>query len=124
MPSGRCSLRLGPGNRAATGSDLSRVIAVALGEMWTVILCGGKGTRAYPHTLDVPKPLMEVAGRPILRHVMDIYAQQGARRFLLAGGYKIDMIRDFAESLPGEWAVKAVDTGEDANAGTRIWRCR
>jgi glucose-1-phosphate cytidylyltransferase len=93
-------------------------------EIWTVILCGGKGTRAYPHTVDVPKPLLEVAGRPMLRHVMDIYAAQGARRFLLSGGYKIDMIRAFADSLPEEWEVEVVDSGEDANTGVRIWRCR
>jgi glucose-1-phosphate cytidylyltransferase len=95
-----------------------------LGDMWALILCGGKGTRAYPHTVDVPKPLMDVAGRPVLHHVMDIYAQQGVRRFLLAGGYKIEMIRDFADSLPGGWKVEVVDTGEEANTGTRIWRCR
>jgi glucose-1-phosphate cytidylyltransferase len=100
------------------------MIPAALRDIWTLILCGGKGTRAYPHTLELPKPLLDVAGQPVLRHVMDIYAQQGARHFLLAGGYKIEMIRDFAESLPGEWEVKVVDTGEDANTGTRIWRCR
>src|SRR4051812_13561398 len=124
MPSGCCSIRLGPGDRAAVGSDLSGMIPAALGDIWTLILCGGKGTRAYPHTLDVPKPLMDVGGQPILRHVMEIYAQQKARRFLLAGGYKIDMIRDFAESLPRDWEVEVVDTGEDANTGARIWRCR
>jgi glucose-1-phosphate cytidylyltransferase len=100
------------------------MIPAALRDIWTVILCGGKGTRAYPRTLEVPKPLLDVAGRPILHHVMDIYAHQGARRFLLAGGYKIDMIREFADSLPRKWEVNVVDTGEDANTGTRIWRCR
>jgi glucose-1-phosphate cytidylyltransferase len=100
------------------------MIPAALRDTRTLILCGGKGTRAYPHTVDVPKPLLEVGGRPILRHVMEIYAQQGARRFLLAGGYKIDMIRGFADSLPDEWDVNVVDTGEDANTATRIWRCR
>lgn len=90
----------------------------------TLILCGGRGTRAYPHTVEVPKPLLDVAGQPILRHVMEIYACQGARRFVLAGGYKIDMIRAFAQLLPSEWEVEVVDTGEDANTGTRILRCR
>lgn len=100
------------------------MISETLRDMWTLVLCGGKGTRAYPHTLEIPKPLLDVAGRPVLRHVMDIYAHQGATRFLLAGGYKIEMIEDFAASLPGEWEVKVVNTGEDANTGTRIWRCR
>lgn len=97
---------------------------VPLGDMWTLVLCGGKGTRAYPHTLEVPKPLLDVAGQPILRHVLEIFAQQGARRFILAAGYKIVMIREFATTLPADWEVKVIDTGEDANTGSRILRCR
>jgi glucose-1-phosphate cytidylyltransferase len=93
-------------------------------EMVTVVLCGGKGTRAYPHTLEVPKPLLDVAGQPVLRHVLEIYARQGVRRYVLAAGYKIDMIRDFAGSLPTGWDVTVLDTGEDSGTGTRILRCR
>ena len=48
--------------------------------MRTLILCGGKGTRAYPHTLEVPKPLMQVGESPILLHIMEIYARQGFDR--------------------------------------------
>jgi glucose-1-phosphate cytidylyltransferase len=90
----------------------------------TVILCGGKGTRAYPHTIDLPKPLLEVAERPMLRHVMDIYAAQGFTSFVLAAGYRVDMIETFASGLPGAWDVDVVDTGEDTNTGGRIARCR
>ena len=86
----------------------------------TVILCGGKGTRAYPHTTEVPKPLMEVAGRPILLHVMEIYAGQGFRSFILSAGFKADLIREFAAGLPPEWSVEVVDTGEATNTGGRI----
>lgn len=100
------------------------MIRRSIRDISTVILCGGKGTRAYPHTLEVPKPLLEVGGRPILSHVMEIYARQGVRRYVLAGGYKIDMIRTFAGSLPTEWEVTVVDTGEDTNTASRIWRCR
>lgn len=96
----------------------------ALIDIPTVILCGGKGTRALPYTLDVPKPLLDIGGQPILRHVMDVYAQQGVRRYLLAGGYRIEMIQEFSESLPDDWDVSVVDTGEDTNTGGRIWRCR
>jgi len=53
----------------------------AAGALRTVILCGGKGTRAYPLTVDLPKPLLPVGDRPILRHVMDIYAAQGFTDF-------------------------------------------
>ncbi len=90
--------------------------------MRTVILCGGKGTRAYPHTIDLPKPLLEVAGQPILRHVMAIYAEQGFDDFVLAAGFRVDMIEAFAGLLPSEWKVDVVDTGEDTNTGGRVAR--
>lgn len=90
----------------------------------TVILCGGKGTRAYPHTVDVPKPLLEVAGRPVLQHVMELYAAQGFQRFVLAAGFKAELIWKFANGLPSSWDVEVLDTGEDTNTGGRILRCR
>ena len=90
----------------------------------TVILCGGKGTRAYPHTVEVPKPLLEVAGRPVLWHVMELYAEQGWQRFVLAAGFKAELIWKFANGLPSEWDVEVLDTGEDTNTGGRILRCR
>ena len=90
----------------------------------TVILCGGKGTRAYPHTVDVPKPLLEVARRPVLRHVMELYAAQGHTRFVLAAGYKAESIEEFASTVPTDWKVDVVDTGVDTNTGERLRRCR
>ncbi len=92
--------------------------------MKTVILCGGKGTRAYPHTLDVPKPLLEVAGRPVLLHVMEIYASQGYRDFVLAAGYRRDLIEEFARATDPAWDVAVIDTGEDTNTGGRVLACR
>jgi glucose-1-phosphate cytidylyltransferase len=92
--------------------------------MRTLILCGGKGTRAYPHTVDLPKPLLEVAGRPVLRHVMEIYASQGFCDFVLAAGFRADLVADFAGDLPAAWDVQVVDTGLDTNTGGRVARCR
>ena len=92
--------------------------------MRTVILCGGKGTRAYPHTETLPKPLLEVAGHPILRRVMEIYAAQGYADFVLAAGYLCERIEAFAKTVPDEWDVTVVDTGEDSNTGERLRRCR
>jgi glucose-1-phosphate cytidylyltransferase len=88
-----------------------------------VILCGGKGTRAYPHTVDLPKPLLEVAGRPILQHVMEIYASAGFTSFVLAAGFRCELIEEFAGTLPRQWAVEVVDTGENTNTGGRVERC-
>jgi glucose-1-phosphate cytidylyltransferase len=88
-----------------------------------LILCGGKGTRAYPHTLEVPKPLMQVGEEPILRHVMEIYARQGYRDFVLAAGYRADLIEEFAAGLPSDWRTNVVDTGEDTGTGGRVLAC-
>jgi glucose-1-phosphate cytidylyltransferase len=92
--------------------------------MQTLILCGGKGTRAYPHTAEIPKPLLEVAGTPVVRHVMEIYAAQGLCSFVLAAGPLLEMMADFVATLPSGWTVDLVDTGSDANTAERVRRCR
>lgn len=88
--------------------------------MRAVILCGGKGTRAYPHTEVVPKPLLPVAGEPVLGHLLRIYAAQGVTEFVLSAGYLADRIVAFARGLPPAWDVEVVDTGEDAGTAERI----
>lgn len=90
--------------------------------MKTVILCGGKGTRAYPHTIDVPKPLLHIGRRPVISHVMEIYANQGFTEFILAAGYKRELIEDWAASVDAAWTVDVVDTGEETNTGGRVAR--
>ena len=92
--------------------------------MRTVILCGGKGTRAYPYTMDLPKPLLDVADRPILEHVMAIYADQGFCDFVLAAGFRADLIQEFAAKLPADWTVEVADTGEETNTGGRVAKVR
>jgi glucose-1-phosphate cytidylyltransferase len=86
----------------------------------TIILCGGRGTRAYPSTLDLPKPLMDVGGRPVLAHLMDIYAAQGFTEFVLAAGYLGEQLVTFAKDAPAAWDVEVVDTGEDTKRGARV----
>ena len=61
-----------------------------------VILCGGRGTRLRERTESVPKALVEIGGRPILWHVIQIYAAQGFERFLLATGYLGEAVAEFA----------------------------
>ena len=63
--------------------------------MKTVILCGGLGTRLREETDFKPKPMVEVGGRPILWHIMKIYAHYGFREFVLCLGYRGDVIRDY-----------------------------
>ena len=60
------------------------------------ILCGGRGTRLREAMESIPKPLVEIGDRPILWHVVQLYASQGFRRFLLLTGYRSELIEDFA----------------------------
>lgn len=89
----------------------------------TIVLCGGRGTRAWPATSELPKPMLEVAGSPVLRHVLDIYAAQGLTSFVLATGYRGDVIADWAATLPDTWDVLVLDTGLDADTGERVVQC-
>jgi glucose-1-phosphate cytidylyltransferase len=89
-----------------------------------VILCGGRGTRLRERTESVPKALVEIGGRPILWHVVRIYAVHGFERFLLATGYMGEAVAEFAggERWPEGVAVECVDTGLDTPTGGRIAR--
>jgi glucose-1-phosphate cytidylyltransferase len=91
-----------------------------------VILCGGRGTRLQEHTRTLPKPLVEIGGRPILWHVMRIYAAQGLRRFVLCTGYLGEQIEQFVAEAdwPETVDVECVDTGMETPTGGRIARVR
>jgi glucose-1-phosphate cytidylyltransferase len=105
------------------------VSAAAAAARPVVILCGGQGTRlreqgtaAAGGGQAIPKPLVEIGGHPIVWHVIQLYAVQGFTRFLLACGYKGELIERFAAETdwPEGVRVQCVDTGLDTPTGGRI----
>lgn len=112
--------------------------------MKVLILCGGKGTRMREETEFKPKPMVEIGGRPVLWHIMSIYARYGFKDFVLPLGYKGEVIKqyfhDYAlrnsdftvnlasgrlvqhDSPPLDWNVTLCDTGPETLKGARIKR--
>lgn len=112
--------------------------------MKTVILCGGLGTRLREETEFRPKPMVKIGEKPILWHIMKIYAHQGFKDFILCLGYKGDMIKEYfyhynvlnndftvelgkqkkieihSNSDENDWRVSLIDTGNNALKGARI----
>ena len=97
--------------------------------MRVVILAGGLGTRLSEETKITPKPMVKIGGNPMLWHIMNIYVAHGLSDFLIAGGYKIEVIQDYVAShySPGgeqDWRVDCIDTGQNAMTGGRLLRLR
>jgi len=112
--------------------------------MKAVILAGGRGSRLAEETSVRPKPMVEIGGRPILWHIMQIYARHGVDEFVICLGYRGYMIKEYfanyhlhrsdvtidlagnavevhrAEAEP--WRVTLIDTGDDTMTGGRLQR--
>jgi glucose-1-phosphate cytidylyltransferase len=88
------------------------------------ILCGGRGTRLQEGAPSLPKPLVEIGGRPILWHVIQIYLAQGFRRFVLLTGYQAEEIERFVDrsEWPADATIRCLDTGLDTPTGGRVLR--
>lgn len=115
--------------------------------MKVVILAGGLGTRLAEETVVRPKPMVEIGGRPILWHIMNIYSAAGFNEFIIALGYKGEVIKDYflnfyalnndltirlwegkvqvhGNNQQPAWVVQLVDTGLPTQTGGRIKRLR
>jgi glucose-1-phosphate cytidylyltransferase len=112
--------------------------------MKAIILAGGQGSRLSEETVLRPKPMVEIGGRPILWHIMNIYAAHGITEFIIALGYKGEMIKDYFlnfyslnndisidlatgkttihDGKQPKWKVHLVDTGLHTNTGGRLKR--
>ncbi len=88
-----------------------------------VLLCGGLGTRMGTRSTRVPKPMVDVGGRPLLWHVMQGYSAHGCRRFVLCLGHLAPAIEDWWLAGPEpSWQVTLIDTGQDSLTGERLRR--
>ena len=112
--------------------------------MKVILLAGGQGSRISEHTESIPKPMIEIGNRPILWHIMQTYAYFGLTDFLVALGYKGEMIKDYFlryhalnsdltvdlktgaftphRSEKTDWKVTLVDTGHESMTGGRVKR--
>ena len=91
--------------------------------MKAVILAGGYGTRISEESHLKPKPMIEIGGKPIIWHIMKIYATYGINDFIICCGYKGEIIKKYFESFDSEpWNIELIDTGLDTMTGGRIKR--
>lgn len=92
--------------------------------MKVILLAGGFGTRISEETDVKPKPMVLIGDKPILWHVMSIYAEHGFTDFIIAGGYKFDVIDEWVNSNDfGNWNVSALNTGLNTQTAGRIRQC-
>ena len=91
--------------------------------MKAILLAGGLGTRISEETSDKPKPMVQIVGKPMLWHLMNLLSLQGIKEFIVATGYKREVISKWAESLVCEWKIEIVDTGLETQTGGRISIC-
>lgn len=114
--------------------------------MKVVILAGGLGTRLSEETIVKPKPMVEIGGKPMLWHVMNIYSAYGFNEFIVALGYKGDVIKEYflnyynlqsdltvslksgevtaSKNCYRDWTVHLLDTGLNTMTGGRLYRLR
>ena len=92
--------------------------------MKVVILAGGFGTRLSEYTKDIPKPMVKVAGIPIIVHIMKHYVSYGFKDFYVALGYKGNVIKKYFEKNQFNWNVKLIDTGKNTMTGGRVLRLK
>ena len=88
--------------------------------MKVVILAGGFGTRLSEYTKTVPKPMVSIAGKPMLLYIMEHYARYGFKDFYIALGYKGKVIKKFFKKNFYDWNVNLIETGMNTMTGGRL----
>jgi len=91
--------------------------------MKIILLAGGLGTRISEETDTKPKPMVLIDGKPLLWHLMNVYAEQGFKDFIIAVGYKGEVIHRWVREIQENWKIQVLDTGEKTQTGGRIKQC-
>ncbi|MDA7472525.1 sugar phosphate nucleotidyltransferase [Candidatus Pelagibacter ubique] len=94
--------------------------------MQLVIFAGGLGTRISEETDYVPKPMVKIGKKPILWHIIKYYSVFGFSEFIICGGYKISIIKNYFKKSKNHrsWNIKVINTGKASNTGERLKRIK
>ena len=92
--------------------------------MKVVLLAGGLGSRLSEYTKTVPKPMVNIAGKPMLFHIMKLYAKYGYKDFYVALGYKREVIKKFFNKKKFNWNIHLINTGRKTMTGGRLKRLK
>jgi len=90
--------------------------------MKVIILAGGLGTRLSEYTDSIPKPMVQIGGKPILWHIISLYARYNHNDFFIATGYKGEVIKKYFSKISEKWNINLIDTGQKTMTGGRVKR--
>jgi len=92
--------------------------------MKVVLLAGGFGTRLSEYTKTIPKPMIRIGDKPMLLHIMKLYAKYGFKDFYIALGYKGEIIKKFFNKKFFDWNINFIETGRNTMTGGRLKRLK
>ena len=90
--------------------------------MKVILLAGGLGTRLSEYTGAIPKPMVQIGGKPMLWHIMNLYARYNHKDFIVALGYKGEIIKEYFSNISEKWNINLIDTGQKTMTGGRVKR--
>ena len=92
--------------------------------MKVILLAGGFGTRLSEYTKTIPKPMIDIGGKPMLLHIMKHYAKYGFKDFYIALGYRGEIIKKFFNKKFFDWNINLIETGKSTMTGGRLKRLK
>ena len=90
--------------------------------MKVILLAGGFGTRLSEFTSTIPKPMVQIGGKPMLWHIMNLYARYNHKDFFVALGYKGEIIKEYFSKISEKWNINLIDTGQKTMTCGRVKR--